>query len=72
MGSAGRVLDEPTPVAFPDTMIRVRLDPNVISADFFLWIWNSRTGRSQIETAARTTAGIYKINQDHVSGFVFQ
>lgn len=70
VGIGGRVMEEPFPVAFPDTMIRVRLDPGAIRADFFLLAWNSWTVRSQIESAARTTAGIYKINQDHVSSFI--
>lgn len=69
VGIGGRVIDEPIPVAFPDTMIRVRLDQSVMRADFFLLVWNSSIVRSQIEETARTTAGIYKINQDHVSAF---
>jgi len=69
VGNGGRVMEKPMPVAFPDTMIRVRLDASAVRPDFFLLAWNSWTVRSQIEEAARTTAGIYKINQDHVSGF---
>ncbi|SNT76838.1 restriction endonuclease subunit S [Paracoccus seriniphilus] len=69
VGIGGRVMEKPMPVAFPDTMIRVRLDTSAVRPDFFLLAWNSWTVRSQIEEAARTTAGIYKINQDHVSGF---
>ena len=70
VGIGGRVLDDPLPIAFPDTMIRVRLDTSAIRPDYFLFSWNSWTVRQQIETAARTTAGIYKINQGHVSEFV--
>ena len=70
VGIGGRVLGEPTPIAFPDTMIRVRLDASVVRADYFLLSWNSWTVRQQVENAARTTAGIYKINQGHVSEFV--
>ncbi|WP_435615894.1 restriction endonuclease subunit S [Streptomyces coelicoflavus] len=54
-------------VAFPDTLIRVRLDRAKISPDFLNVIWDSRNVRSQIESQARTTAGIYKINQDTLS-----
>ncbi|SFT80614.1 restriction endonuclease subunit S [Sedimentitalea nanhaiensis] len=57
--------------AFPDTMIRLRLDLGVVASGYFGRVWNSRILRDQIEEAARTTAGIYKINQDHISGFVF-
>ena len=70
VGIGGRVMGEPTPIAFPDTMIRVRLDASVVRADYFLLSWNSWTVRQQVENAARTTAGIYKINQGHVSEFV--
>ena len=70
VGIGGRVLHEPMPVAFPDTMIRVRLDTSAVRTEYFLLVWNSWTVRQQIEKAARTTAGIYKINQGHVCGFV--
>ncbi len=70
VGIAGRVLQEPEPVAFPDTMIRIRLDTKAVRPEFFVLVWNSWTVRQQIETAARTTAGIYKINQGHIRGFV--
>ena len=70
VGIGGRVLDDPIPVAFPDTMIRVRLDRNAVRPDYFVLVWNSWIVRRQIEATARTTAGIYKINQRHVSEFV--
>jgi len=65
-GIVGEVRKE---VAFPDTMIRLRLGPNV-DHRYFAYCWNSRIVRQQIERDARTTAGIYKINQDHISKFV--
>lgn len=58
-------------VAFPDTMIRLVLDTLVVRHDYFAQVWNSRVMRNQIEAAARTTAGIYKINQPHICGFGF-
>ena len=70
VGIGGRVVHEPMPVAFPDTMIRVRLDTNAVRPEYFVLVWNSWTVRQQIEAAARTTAGIYKINQGHIRGFV--
>ena len=70
VGIGGRVLHEPMPVAFPDTMIRVRLDTSAVQPEYFLLAWNSWTVRQQIEKAARTTAGIYKINQGHIAGFM--
>lgn len=70
VGIASLALDDPMPIAFPDTMIRARLDTSTIQPEYFLSAWNSWTVRRQIEKAARTTAGIYKINQKHICGFV--
>ena len=70
VGIGGLVQHEPTPVAFPDTMIRVRLDRSAVRPEYFVLAWNSWTVRRQIEVAARTTAGIYKINQRQIRDFV--
>lgn len=69
VGVGGLVDDIKDEVAFPDTMIRLRLDRSQIDAEYFAFCWNSRVLRDQIERDARTTAGIYKINQDHVAAF---
>jgi len=50
-------------VAFPDTIIRMRFDRNLAIPEYAALMWESRLVRTQIEKAARTTAGIYKINQ---------
>jgi hypothetical protein len=63
VGRGGLVQSEPYPVAYPDTFIRVRVDSAVYSAKFLQTVWESPFIRLQIETTARTTAGIYKINQ---------
>ncbi|WP_236705583.1 restriction endonuclease subunit S [Frankia sp. ACN1ag] len=63
VGRGGLVADEPDFVAYPDTMIRLRLDVNKIDSRYFSLVWSSRLVRNQIESAARTTAGIYKVNQ---------
>lgn len=54
---------EPDHVAFPDTMIRARVNDRRIDPRFLQIVWNGPETRSQIENAARTTAGIYKVNQ---------
>jgi type I restriction enzyme S subunit len=56
----------PSPVAFPDTMIRARMNPLIANIDWLRHIWASAVVRQQIETFARTTAGIFKVNQDHI------
>ncbi|WBC17002.1 restriction endonuclease subunit S [Micromonospora sp. WMMA1998] len=63
VGQGGLVASNPDPVAFPDTLIRVRTDPSQIRAEYLALVWKSRYVRRQIEASARTTAGIYKINQ---------
>ncbi|MET7470527.1 hypothetical protein ACFYO8_15370 [Micromonospora sp. NPDC005257] len=63
VGQGGLVPADPDPVAFPDTLIRVRTDPSQVRAEYLALVWNSRYVRRQIEASARTTAGIFKINQ---------
>ena len=57
-------------VVFPDTMIRLRIAEPPVLPRFIGVIWASRLLRRQIETTARTTAGIYKISQADVESFV--
>ena len=69
VGRGGLVAEPKIDVAFPDTIMRIRLDKEKIIPSYFSFLWESRVIRSQIETSARTTAGIYKINQQHVKNF---
>ncbi|NEE18798.1 hypothetical protein G3M58_71545 [Streptomyces sp. SID7499] len=55
----------PSPVAFPSTMIRVRVHPEVMISEYLTNIWDSLLVRLQIEKAARTTAHhAYTISHD--------
>ncbi|MFE9288221.1 restriction endonuclease subunit S [Streptomyces olivaceus] len=63
VGRGGLVGDVAHQVAFPDTMIRVRLAQELISSSYFQFLWESPLIRMQVEARARTTAGIYKVNQ---------
>ena len=56
-------------VAFPDTMIRIRLMRQLVDFRYFGLCWDSMLVRSQIENTARTTAGIYKINQELIEAY---
>ncbi len=58
-------------VAFPDTAIRIRVDPRLVGTRFTFRVWNSPMFGAQIEDKARTTSGIYKISQRDVLGFAF-
>ena len=70
VGRGGLVPTVDSDLAYPDTMIRLRVDPSAVDGSFFSYVWNSFLLRRQIEKAARTTAGIYKINQGHILSFV--
>jgi type I restriction enzyme S subunit len=54
---------DPESVAFPDTLIRVRVRESDMKREYLRLVWDSRLLRQQIEERAHTTAGIYKINQ---------
>ncbi|MTG88369.1 hypothetical protein GJV82_05320 [Cellulosimicrobium sp. BIT-GX5] len=71
VGRAAQVVEPPDPVAYPDTMIRMRPDPARVRPGYLTAVWNSRVVRRQIEARARTTAGIYKVNQTDLRGISF-
>ena len=69
VGRGGLVDAKPDRVAYPDTLIRARPRPDVLDSAYLSLVWNSPTVRRQIERAARTTAGIYKVNQKDLGAF---
>ncbi|MDF1639034.1 restriction endonuclease subunit S [Alcanivorax jadensis] len=69
VGRGGLVTNPTLDVAFPDTIMRIGLDKSKVTPSYFSYVWESRLIRTQIESSARTTAGIYKINQQHVKRF---
>ncbi|WNI24697.1 restriction endonuclease subunit S [Streptomyces sp. ITFR-16] len=68
VGRGGLVGDVAVPIAFPDTMVRVRVNPEIIIPKYLGRLWDSLLVRRQIESLARTTAGIYKVNQKMLEG----
>jgi type I restriction enzyme S subunit len=66
VGRGGLVPGSPAEVAYPDTLIRIRADRSKISPRYLARVWNSQGVRRQLEAVARTTAGIYKVNQGHL------
>lgn len=54
-------------VLYPDLLIEVNLDPEIIHSEYLNEIWNSEEVRRDIEARARTSAGIHKINQANLS-----
>ncbi|WP_419946405.1 restriction endonuclease subunit S [Candidatus Poriferisodalis sp.] len=71
VGRGGLVLKAAPAVAFPDTMIRARVDKSRLSPRYLSLVWHSRQVRRQLETQARTTAGIYKVNQSMIGAVEF-
>lgn len=71
VGRAGLVPEVRELVAYPDTMIRLRLLDSIVSSHWISLLWDGSRVRSHIEKCARTSAGIYKISQpDIVSAVV--
>lgn len=50
-------------VAFPDTSIALRPDPDRLHPVYLQELWRTRYIRAEIERIAKTTNGTYKINQ---------
>lgn len=63
VGGGALVGPDPGEIAFPDTMIRARPDTEILLPEYLACAWASPDVRRQIEAAARTSAGIYKVNQ---------
>jgi type I restriction enzyme S subunit len=63
VGRGGLVTTTPDPVAFPDTLIRVRIDAQHFEPRLLRLFWDSQVVRDFLQRTAKTTAGIYKINQ---------
>lgn len=62
VGRGGLLRQSPDEVAYPDTLIRVRFSSAILH-ELLSQFWDSRWIRDQIEKKAKTTAGIYKVNQ---------
>jgi len=69
VGRAGMIRKALQGIIFPDLFIRVPLDTKIILPEFFVAWWNSKAMRDIIEESAKTTSGIWKINQGHIASF---
>lgn len=66
VGRAGMVPLVTEQVAYPDTMIRLRVVDSVVRPEWVGLLWDASITRSHIEKRARTSAGIYKISQPDI------
>lgn len=58
-------------VCFPDTMIGINVEPELLTAPFLQHVWASNHVRRQIEIGARTTNGTHKVNQQTLGAIAF-
>jgi type I restriction enzyme S subunit len=58
-------------VAFPDTMIALRLPEHEVAPPYLAAVWSSDHLRAQIDAAAKTTNGTFKISQSGILRFSF-
>lgn len=66
----GGLVTKTTNIAFPDTMIRLRLDEDLILSEFLAAVWDAPCVRKQVVKKAKTTAGIQKINQGDIASIL--
>jgi type I restriction enzyme S subunit len=69
VGRAALAKESPSRTIFPDLLIRIPLGGTPWSPDFFVAYWNCPVMRRTILDAAKTTSGIWKINQGHIASF---
>jgi len=67
VGRAGMITESCEGIIFPDLFIRVPLDRTRVLPSYFVAVWNSSRVRRVIEEIAKTTSGIWKINQGHIA-----
>lgn len=67
VGRAVAAQRPPERVVFPDTMIRYRPLAEVASPLWLAIIWSSPLIRRQLQSLAKTTAGIYKVSQEDIA-----
>lgn len=59
--------EERSDLVYPDTVIAARIDKQKVCLPYLCCAWKQHFVRNQIEAAAKTTNGIYKINQKSLS-----
>lgn len=70
VGKAGVVVHDMPGRVYPDLLMRLRLTPRCMP-QFLVALLTCPTGRDQVETAARTAVGTFKINNQQVRQLCF-
>ena len=55
-------------LVFPDTVIAAKINESKIIFPFLSCAWNSDGVRQQVNKCAKTSSGLYKVNQERLSG----
>ncbi|MBN8283781.1 hypothetical protein [Zoogloea sp.] len=66
LGRMGLVPAVTEPIAYPDTLIRLRVLESIVTPGWISTLWDSALVRLHLERRARTSAGIYKISQPDI------
>ncbi|OOV98104.1 restriction endonuclease subunit S [Pseudomonas sp. MF4836] len=61
-GKCGLVDVVPKGCFYPDLLIRLKFDENIIRPEFAVWQWNSQSTHNRLISRAKSTNGIWKIN----------
>ena len=61
-GRAGMVVENETGCFFPDLLIRLRFDPEIVLPEYATIAWNSLPVHRELLGRAKSTNGIFKIN----------
>ncbi|GAB2870868.1 hypothetical protein GCM10027074_43120 [Streptomyces deserti] len=56
---------------YPDTVLAAPIRPDMITREYLTHVWSTPQVRQQIESAARTTNGTYKVNQKTMGAVTF-
>jgi type I restriction enzyme, S subunit len=64
------MVEDNAEIAFPDTMIRIRPNLDLLSQRYLFYVWHSRDVRMEVERRAKVSSGVWKISQDDLSGVV--
>lgn len=62
---------EDVEIVYPDTLIRVRFNNEIVLNEFIQYLWDTPLIRNQIISKAKTTSGTHKINQDDLKSIEF-
>lgn len=65
-GRAGIAEKDYEDLFYPDLLIRLRFDPEIILPEFAVILWNSMEFHSKLLRSAKSTNGIWKINGDDI------